>query len=635
MSQTFYCTTPIYYVNSNPHIGHAYTTIVSDAIIRFRRLFGEDTYFLTGTDEHGQKIAESAAKAKMEPQAFVDMMTQKFKELWPELHIEPDQFIRTTEERHKQIVQQILQQIYDNGEIFLKEYEGHYCVGCEEFLNESELVEGKCPIHQTAPEFRQERNYFFRMSAYQDWLVQMLKDQPDWIYPGRYRNEVLRFLENPLQDLCISRPKSRLTWGIELPFDSDFVTYVWFDALLNYASALDCPDGELFQRYWPVCHHIIGKDILKTHAVYWPCMLKAAGMTPFARLVVHGHWVSSGSKMSKTLGNVVDPLAMKEKLGVDGLRYFLVRDMSFGEDANFTEELAITRYNGDLANNFGNLLSRSVNLSRQNFSESVPECGPLTDAETELRAQFQNGVEQVQEFIRQFYLHKALEHIAWMASQVNGYLQQQAPWQLAKQPDQRERLGTVLYTALDATRILVGLLAPVMPEKMKLASTTLGLEGLPQLTELQPGLLQSGTALPKPEPLFPKIQVPKAQQEAPTPKEDSAPRSAATPLNIDEFNKVELKVGLIRDCAPVAGSDKLLHSQVDLGEGRLRSIVSGVAPRFSPADLIGQRVIVVSNLRPTKLRGVLSEGMILFAESEKGFELVKIPESVVPGSTVR
>ncbi|MEC7219049.1 MAG: methionine--tRNA ligase, partial [SAR324 cluster bacterium] len=328
MSQTFYCTTPIYYVNSNPHIGHAYTTIVSDAIIRFRRLFGEDTYFLTGTDEHGQKIAESAAKAKMEPQAFVDMMTQKFRELWPELHIEPDQFIRTTEERHKQIVQQILQQIYDNGEIFLKEYEGHYCVGCEEFLNESELVEGKCPIHQTVPEFRQERNYFFRMSAYQDWLFQMLKDQPDWIYPGRYRNEVLRFLENPLQDLCISRPKSRLTWGIELPFDSDFVTYVWFDALLNYASALDCPDGELFQRYWPVCHHIIGKDILKTHAVYWPCMLKAAGMTPFARLVVHGHWVSSGSKMSKTLGNVVDPLAMKEKLGVDGLRYFLVRDMS-------------------------------------------------------------------------------------------------------------------------------------------------------------------------------------------------------------------------------------------------------------------------------------------------------------------
>jgi len=339
--------------------------------------------------------------------------------------------------------------------------------------------------------------------------------------------------------------------------------------------------------------------------------------------------------MSKTLGNVVDPLAMKEKLGVDGLRYFLVRDMSFGEDANFTEELAITRYNGDLANNFGNLLSRSVNLSRQNFSELVPECGALTDAETELRAQFQKGVEQVQEFIRQFYLHKALEHVAWMASQVNGYLQQQAPWQLAKQPDQRERLGTVLYTALDATRILIGLLAPVMPEKMKLASTTLGLEGLPQLTELQPGLLQSGTALPKPEPLFPKIQVSKAQQDAPAPKEDPAPGSEATPLNIDEFNKVELKVGLIRDCAPVAGSDKLLHSQVDLGEGRLRSIVSGVAPRFSPADLIGQRVIVVSNLRPTKLRGVLSEGMILFAESEKGFELVKIPESVVPGSTVR
>ena len=635
MSQTFYCTTPIYYVNSNPHIGHAYTTIVSDAIIRFRRLFGDDTYFLTGTDEHGQKIAESAAKAGMAPQAFVDQMTQKFRDLWPELHIQPDQFIRTTEARHKRIVQQVLQQIYDNGEIFLKEYEGHYCVGCEEFLNESELVDGQCPIHQKAPEFRQERNYFFRMSAYQDWLVQTLQDNPTWIYPGRYRNEVLRFLENPLQDLCISRPKSRLTWGIELPFDSDFVTYVWFDALLNYASALDCPDGELFQHYWPAVHHLVGKDILKTHAVYWPCMLKAAGMAPFHRLIVHGHWVSSGSKMSKTLGNVVDPLAMKEKLGVDGLRYFLVRDMSFGEDANFTEELAITRYNGDLANNFGNLLSRSVNLSRQNFAEQIPSCGPLSEAEVGLRSQFSQGIEQVREFIEQFYLHKALEHIAWMASQVNGYLQQQAPWQLAKQPYQRERLGTVLYTALDSTRILVGLLAPVMPEKMNLAATALGLSEPPPLEELNPGRLIAGTQLPKPEPLFPKLQVPKPAPATPAETATEPETTAATQIGIEDFDKVELKVGVVRQCEPVAGSDKLLHSQVDLGEGRLRSIVSGVAKRFAPEDLLGQRVLVVSNLRPTKLRGVVSEGMILFAESAQGFELIAVPEAVLPGAIVR
>jgi methionyl-tRNA synthetase len=635
MTKTIYCTTPIYYVNSNPHIGHAYTTIVTDAIIRFRRLFGEDAYFLTGTDEHGQKIAESAAQAGLEPQAFVDVMTQKFKEMWPELHIEPDQFIRTTEERHKTAVQQVLQQIYDKGEIFLEEYDGFYCVGCEEFLNESELVEGNCPVHQKAPEYRKEQNYFFRMSAYQDWLIQHLQDNPEWIYPARYRNEVLKFLDNPLQDLCISRPKSRLTWGIELPFDSNFVTYVWFDALLNYATALDFPDGELFKRYWPAVHHIVGKDILKTHAIYWPCMLKAAGMAPFSRLIVHGHWVSAGSKMSKTLGNVVDPLAMKSRLGVDGLRYFLVRDMSFGEDANFTEELAISRYNADLANNLGNLLNRSINMSRSNFDGTVPPLGELSTDEELLRQQFTQGIEQVRAYVQQFYLHKGLEHIAWLGSQVNTYLQNQAPWKLAKQPDQRERLGTVLHTALDMTRILVGLLSPVMPEKMKQAAQGLGLSQVPQLEDLRLDGLTAGTTLPAPVPLFPKLQPPQPAlplQESPPVQAEPAD---ALHISIDEFDKVVIKVGEIKRCEPVPKSDKLLQSYVDLGEAELRSIVSGVANRFSPHEMLGKRVLVVSNLKPTKLRGVLSEGMILFAESERGFEFVTVPESAALGSIVR
>ena len=411
MNDIFYISTPIYYVNSHPHIGHAYTTVATDVLNRFRKLFGSDTYFLTGTDEHGQKIVESALKSGIDPQEFVDKISQEFQDMWPHLHIENDQFIRTTDPLHKACVQQILQNIYDQGEIYLKEYEGLYCVGCERFLDESELVEGNCPDHQNPPQLYKEQNYFFRMSAYQGWLEKELVQNENWVYPGRYRNELIQFLKAPLQDLCISRPKSRLKWGIELPFDKNYVTYVWFDALLNYASALGWPDGEKYKKYWPHVHHMIGKDILKTHGIYWPCMLKAAGLPVFKKLVVHGHWVVGGSKMSKSLGNVVDPLAMKDQLGVDSLRYFLLRDMSFGEDANFTEELAVKRYNGDLANNFGNLLNRSISMSRNNFEGCVPPLGEAGEVEENLRNSFIEGVKKFQEHILAFQPHRALEHV--------------------------------------------------------------------------------------------------------------------------------------------------------------------------------------------------------------------------------
>jgi len=637
MGDIFYITTPIYYVNSDPHIGHAYSTIAADVLRRYRRLFGQDTYFLTGTDEHGQKIAESAAKSGIKPQEFVDKISKKFLEMWLNLHIEHDQFIRTTDFEHKSCVQKILQKIFDQGEIFLKEYEGLYCVGCERFMDESELENGNCPDHQNPPEFYKEKNYFFRMSQYQEWLLRELEENEEWIYPGRYRNELIQFLKAPLQDLCISRPKSRLEWGIELPFDKNYVTYVWFDALLNYVSSLGWPDGNNFKNYWHYSYHVIGKDILKTHGVYWPCMLKAAGLPLFKKLVVHGHWVVGGSKMSKSLGNVVDPLAMKDKIGVDALRYFLLRDMSFGEDSNYTEELVISRYNGDLANNFGNLLNRSISMSRNYFEGSVPPIGELGDLENELRDLFIKGVKTFQENILTFQPHRAFENAVWLSSKVNKYIDSCKPWILAKKLEERERLGTVLYTALDMARILVGLFEPVMPGKMNEAKNSLGQGHEKNIFEnLIPGLLEPGTELPKPKPLFPKISDSILEEEFKEDlsieiKGDSPVKFKKKYLDFEDFQKMELKVGHIKACRKVEKSSKLLCSEIDLGEGRLRTIISGAAKFYSPEELIGRSVIVVANLKPVKFLGELSEGMILFSDDNGKLVLIEVPNQLNPG----
>ena len=644
MSDPFYITTPIYYVNSHPHIGHAYTTIVTDVFVRFRKFFGEDTYFLTGTDEHGQKIAESAQSANLSPQEFVDRMAGEFRDMWPHLHIEQDQFIRTTDASHKHAVQAVLQKIYDQGEIYLKDYEGLYCVGCERFLDEDELTgEGNCPDHQKPPQVHHEKNYFFRMSAYQEWLIRLLEENQEMVQPSRYRNELLSFLNVPLQDLCISRPKSRLEWGIDLPFDGDFVTYVWFDALLNYVTALGWPEDPRYERYWKHCHHVIGKDILKTHGIYWPCMLKAAGLPIFTKLAVHGHWVVEGSKMSKSLGNVVNPLEMKDLIGVDGLRYFLLREMSYGEDANFTEDLVFARYHGELSNNFGNLLNRSISMSRRNFENSVPPRGEQGELELELYRLFQEETQNLKELVQQFQPHRALERIAMMSSSVNKYLDENKPWKLAKEEDQRDRLGTVLYTALDVSVWLVSLLEPVMPEKMKSARIQLGLGERPlTLEKLNPGLVQSGTPLPRPEPLFPRIQ----QKEKDSPKQNSTVQTKAEPtkvesstesglVGIESFEQLEFRTGRILESRKVEGSDKLLVSQVDLGEPKPRSIVSGVASFYRPEDLPGMNVVVVANLKPAKLRGELSEGMILATDDGDSVIIVKAPSGAKPGTVVR
>ena len=605
---------------------------------------GKETYFLTGTDEHGQKIAESAQAANLKPQEFVDRMTAEFRDMWPHLHIQQDQFIRTTDAFHKSAVQAVLQKIYDQGEIYLKDYEGLYCVGCERFLDQEELTEeGNCPDHQKPPQVRQEKNYFFRMSAYQEWLIGLLEENKDLVQPARYRNELLSFLKAPLQDLCISRPKSRLEWGIDLPFDNDFVTYVWFDALLNYVTALGWPEDSRYEQFWKHCHHVIGKDILKTHGIYWPCMLKAAGFPVFKKLAVHGHWVVQGSKMSKSLGNVVNPLEMKDLIGVDGLRYFLLREMSYGEDANFTEDLVFARYHGELSNNFGNLLNRSISMSRKNFENEVPPRGEPGKQEIELYQMFEQETSQIKAWVEQFEPHRALERIAMMSSAVNKYLDENKPWKLAKEEDQNERLGTVLYTALDASAWLVCLLEPVMPEKMKAARIQLGLGESPMTLEmLKPGLVQSGTPLPLPEPLFPRIQLKQKEPEKPGPTPKAKPQSEEKQeaelenlVGIESFQKLDFRTGRILESKKVKGSDKLLVSQVDLGESKPRSIVSGVAEFYRPEDLPGMNVVVVSNLKPVKLRGELSEGMILATDDGNSLKIVEAPGDSKPGTVVR
>ncbi len=632
MSKIFYTTTPIYYVNADPHIGHAYTTIIGDFLARWHRLAGCDTHYLTGTDEHGEKIYQAAQAAGVAPQAFVDQISARFAQAWEVLGISHDDFIRTTQERHTSVVRQVLQTVYERGDIYYDEYEGLYCVGCERFLTDKELVEGKCPTHHTAPEARREGNYFFRMEQYRAWLTEHIQTHPDFIQPEGYRNEILSMLRESIGDLSISRPKTRVPWGIPLPWDESHVTYVWFDALLNYVSALGYLQGDRFAKYWPHTWHLIGKDILKTHAVFWPTMLKSAGIPLYQRLLVGGYLLGpDGRKMSKSLGNVVDPFALSEKYGRDALRYFLLRELPYGQDGAVGEKGLVERYNADLANDLGNLLARVRALLLRHLDGVIPQPAP-GEAEAATSSAGQGLLEKLRPLVHNLRLYAAIEEVLQFVRSLNRYFNDQAPWKLAKDPGQLERLGTVLYQVVEGLRVASILLEPAIPDKARQLRQSLGLGDYTLEQAATWGLSPAGTRIPAEAPIL----FPKSEAEAPAPAPPPAPAlPTKPPITIDEFGKVELRVALVKAAEKVPKADKLLKLTLDLG-GQERTVVSGIAQWYKPEDLPGRKVVVVANLQPVKLRGILSEGMILAAADDQGnLTLVGLDQDLASGAEVR
>jgi len=501
-----YITTPLYYVNAEPHLGHTYTTVVADTLKRWHQSIGDEAFLLTGTDEHGDKIAQAAAANETTPKEYADRISGLFRSTWDNCGIAYDHFIRTTDESHQSYVQKILQKIYDAGDIYFGEYGGFYCYGCERFYTEKELVEGRCPDHQTTPEYISEKNYFFRMSQYQPHLLETIQAKPDLIRPERYRTEVLAFLREPLEDLCISRPTSRLQWGIPLPFDANYVTYVWFDALLNYVSALEYRGEDALQTFWPKAQHLIAKDILKPHAIYWPTMLMAAGLPLYDHLNVHGYWVMDSGKMSKSLGNVIRPLEMKARFGMDAFRYFLLREMAFGQDAKFSEDALVTRINADLANNLGNLVSRVLAMQQKYFAGIVQPLSSAWAAEdTALRDTFAHAEQELNGFMADLQFHRALEALWSALDHANRYVVQTAPFTLVKDPAKQSRVGEVLHHLLEVVRTLSRLLAPFMPDTARQLRALLAIEDDPWKAPWGQGFV-AGHKINPPKVLFPRIE---------------------------------------------------------------------------------------------------------------------------------
>ncbi len=648
----FYVTTPIYYVNDKPHIGHAYTTIVADVLSRYHRLLDVPTYFLTGTDEHGQKVQKAADAAGITPQQQADSTVVRFQQLWNKLKITNDDFIRTTEARHKKVVQAILQDLHDRDEIYRAEYDGWYCVPDERFFMEKDLVDGKCPECRRSVEKIKEANYFFRMGKYQEWLIRYINEHPKFIQPDHRRNETLGFLRKPLNDLCISRPKSRMAWGIDLPFDKDYVCYVWFDALVNYISAVGYGSDDLkFKKWWPASYHLIGKDILTTHTVYWPTMLKAMGVEMPETIFAHGWWLIGESKMSKSLGNVINPMDMIGTYGVDAFRYFVTAEMTLGQDANFSEDAFVRRYNADLANDLGNLLSRVLNMTVRYCGGKIPEppANALSGAdEKALWDAIQDAVQGMEKAVDDMRISEGLGQVIAAVRGINRYLEIKQPWTLAKQED-KAPLRATLYTAAEALRVASALLFPVMPDKMSELRKALGIrKPKPDQAQLREwGVLAAGTPIAEIGGLFPRIAAedpkpgeqlelsvqPAKPKPAPAAKAET-PVGAAELIDYSDFSKVQLRTARVVAAEKIEGATKLLKLQVMMGEEK-RQIVAGIALYYEPEDLVGRTVVIVANLKPATIRGVESQGMLLAASKGESLRLVGIDGDLSSGAVVK